>query len=169
MHATDIQIRLVGRHEQAELRRVRLSALAYSPLADHFAKEAAAPPAFWTERAERASSAKTMATSWPSRRTGSSEDGFLAEDGRTVEIGGMWVHPERRRTGIGGELLSLILGWARERGATRAGLWVRASNTPARLLYERHGFEPAETSDTGLRLEKSLSPSDHHETSGQGR
>lgn len=36
-------------------------------------------------------------------------DGFLAEDGHTVEIGGMWVHAERRRTGIGGGLLSAIL------------------------------------------------------------
>jgi len=171
-NATDIQIRLVGRHEQAELRRVRLSALAYSShLADHLANKAAAPPAFWRERAARASSAKTMATFVAVEETGfvGIVDGFLAEDGRTVEIGGMWVQTERRRTGIGGELLSVILGWARERGATRATLWVRASNTPARLLYERHGFEPAKTSDAGLRLEKSLSPSEHHEASGRDR
>ncbi len=132
-HATDIQIRLVGRHEQAELRRVRLSALAYSPhLADHLANDAAAPPAFWRGRAERASSAKTMATFVAVEENGfvGIVDGFLAQDGRTVEIGGMWVHPEKRRTGIGGELLSVILGWARERGATRAGLWAEPRIRP---------------------------------------
>jgi len=114
-----------GSTERAELKRARLSALAYSQhLADHLASEADAPPSFWRKRAERAASAKTMATFVAVEEDGfvGIVDGFLAEDGHTVEIGGMWVHPRRRRSGIGGELLSAILGWARERGATRAGM-----------------------------------------------
>jgi hypothetical protein len=60
--AAENQVRLVRPHEQQELRRVRLSALAYSPqLADHLADETAAPPAFWRDRAERAASATTIA------------------------------------------------------------------------------------------------------------
>lgn len=87
-------------------------------------------------------------------------DGFLAEGGTTVEIGGMWVHPHRRRAGIARGLLAAICDWARERGAVAAGLWVRETNVPARLLYEHDGFERVNTSgsDTasGLRLEKTL-------------
>ena len=158
-HATDVQIRLVRRHEHGKLRRVRLSALAYSPhLADHVAEEAAAAPSFWRDRAEQAASGTTMATFVAVERSAfvGIIDGFLTEDRRTVEIGGMWVSPHRRRAGIGRDLLSGILGWARERGAIRAGLWVRASNRAARRLYERGGFELSETSDAGLRLEKDL-------------
>jgi GNAT superfamily N-acetyltransferase len=58
-------------------------------------------------------------------------DGFLAEDRETIEIGGLWVSPKRRRTGIGSELLSAIVVWAQERGGSSAGLWVR---TPTRAL-----------------------------------
>lgn len=68
----------------------------------------------------------------------------------------MWVSPHRRRAGIGRELLSAILAWAREQGATRAALWVTAANEPARLLYERDGFELRETSGAGLRREKMI-------------
>lgn len=157
--AADIQIRLVGGREQAELRRVRLSALAYSThLAGHLAEETAAPHSFWRDRAQRAASATTMATfvAVEQDRFVGIIDGYLTDDRQTVEIGGMWVSPRRRRAGLGRDLLSGILGRARERGASRAALWVRASNTPARLLYERHGFELGTTSAAGLRLEKEL-------------
>lgn len=157
--AAEIRIRLVRPHEQRELRQVRLAALAYSPhLADHLADETAAPYAFWRDRAERAASATTMATFVAVDRGAfvGIVDGFLTERAGTVEIGGMWVSPDRRRSGIGRELLSAILAWARETGASRVGLWVRESNEPARLLYESDGFEPSATTRAGLRLEKML-------------
>lgn len=158
-HPAEIQIRLVRPHEQRELRQVRLSALAYSPdLADHLADETAAPTAFWRDRAEQAASATTMATFVAVDRGAfvGIVDGFLTEQPGTVEIGGMWVSPDRRRCGIGRELLSAILAWARNKGARHAGLWVRESNEPARLLYESNGFELSETTGAGLRLEKTL-------------
>ncbi len=80
----------------------------------------------------------------------------IAIDAVTVEVGGMWVRPDRRRCGIGRELLAEILAWARERGANRAGLWVRESNEPARLLYESDLFRPSESARNGLRLERAL-------------
>jgi GNAT superfamily N-acetyltransferase len=76
-------------------------------------------------------------------------DGFLSEDGGTVDIGGMWVSPSLRRLGIGGSLVRAVCDWARERGAERAQLWVRAANVPARRLYEREGFELATSDETG--------------------
>jgi GNAT superfamily N-acetyltransferase len=158
-NSREIEIRLVRRHEDRELREVRLSALAYSPhLADHLASETAAPPAFWRDRAERGALASAMATfvAVDSGAFVGIVDGFMTEQSETVEIGGMWVSLDRRRFGLGSGLLDAILGWARDRGASRAGLWVRESNEPARLLYESHGFEPSKTPEAGLRLEKTL-------------
>jgi GNAT superfamily N-acetyltransferase len=87
-------------------------------------------------------------------------DGFLKEGEGVVEIGGMWVAPSLRRSGVGRALLAALCEWARSRGAKRAALWVRGSNDAARYLYQREGFELATTSDvageTGLRLERQL-------------
>ena len=155
---TEIEVRLVRPHEWWELRRVRLSALGYSPhLADQLANETAAPPSFWRDRAERAASATTTATvvAVDAGAFVGVVDGFVTPAG-TVEIGGMWVNPRRRRTGIGRDLLSAVLAWGRERGAARAGLWVGESNEAARALYESAGFDVGKTSGAGMRLEKML-------------
>lgn len=157
------QIRLVRADEYIDLREVRLKALAYAPhLADHLQKESAEPSTFWYDRTERGAAGTSMATFVAV--DGSTfigvADSFLPEAGDTAEIGGMWVCPTARRSGIGRDLLEAVCDWARTRGAARAGLWVRATNTPARLLYERSGFELARTSgvagETGLRLELRL-------------
>jgi len=157
------EIRLVRPDEQVELRSVRLNALASAPqLAEHLEKESAAPDSFWRDRAERASNGTRMATFVAIKRSTfiGVVDGFLAEDGDTAEIGGMWVSPTSRRSGIGRDLLEAVCDWAQSRGAVRAGLWVRQANTSARFLYERSGFELARTSEvageTGLRLERLL-------------
>ncbi|MBI4778339.1 ribosomal protein S18-alanine N-acetyltransferase [Candidatus Desantisbacteria bacterium] len=50
------------------------------------------------------------------------------------------VHPEFRRQGIGEMLLKNILDLAKQKGALKATLEVRETNTPANLLYERLGF-----------------------------
>lgn len=161
--ASLIEVRLVGADEYAELKEVRLSALAYSDhLVEHLTRESAAPLGFWRDRAERGAAGTTMVTFVAAGESGFAAvaDGFLSEDGGTVQIGGMWVSPALRRSGIGRALLGAVCEWARERGAQRAGLWVRATNGPARLLYEREGFELAmrsnESGETGLRLERRL-------------
>lgn len=159
---SDIRVRLVGATEHTELRAARLVSLAYSDhLVEHLRRETAAPLDFWRDRAERGAAGTAMATYVAIDETKFCGliDGFLSEDGRTVEIGGMWVSPALRRSGIGQELLGAVCEWARVRGAERAALWVRADNWPARLLYEGEGFELAATSnsgETGLRLERLL-------------
>ncbi len=45
-----------------------------------------------------------------------------------------------RRRGIGGALVRTVAAWARELGAERLVLEVRASNAEARRLYARQGF-----------------------------
>lgn len=57
-----------------------------------------------------------------------------------LHINNLAVAPDFRRRGVGSALLTRVLADAARLGATRALLEVRASNEPARLLYERFGF-----------------------------
>jgi len=56
------------------------------------------------------------------------------------QINNLAVDHAHRRQGIGAALLKAGLRAARERGAARAVLEVRAANLPALALYHRHGF-----------------------------
>jgi ribosomal-protein-alanine N-acetyltransferase len=60
-----------------------------------------------------------------------------------LHINNLAVLPAWRRRGVAGELLQFALARAVAEGARRATLEVRASNLPARRLYERFGFRPA--------------------------
>lgn len=55
------------------------------------------------------------------------------------------VDPAHRRLGLGTRLIRQVMREAARRGATRATLEVRASNQPARRLYETLGFAVAAT------------------------
>lgn len=156
------EVRIVRSTEHDELRQVRLSALAYTPeLARHLAEEEAAPSSFWRDRARKAAEAVSCVTfvAIAERAFVGVIDGFLTAKGEAVEIGGMWVDPNRRRAGIGDALLGAVCDWARQRGALTATLWVREANIAARLLYERNGFQSIETPTAvaaGVRLAKTL-------------
>jgi N-acetylglutamate synthase len=51
------------------------------------------------------------------------------------------THPARRRKGYGTQLVSGMLNWACERGASRAYLQVVSTNQDARGLYTKFGFQ----------------------------
>jgi ribosomal-protein-alanine N-acetyltransferase len=57
-----------------------------------------------------------------------------------IHINNLAMRPRFRAQGIGTALLQQVLSEARALGARRAPLEVRASNVPARRLYERLGF-----------------------------
>ncbi len=61
-------------------------------------------------------------------------------DPRIVSIGGMWVRPAMRRTGVGRALLEAGCDWGRGRGASRARLAVTIGNDTAERLYADLGF-----------------------------
>lgn len=63
-----------------------------------------------------------------------------------LEISVVAVAPERRREGVGRALVRALAQVARERGAARAFLEVRAGNAAARALYQEAGF-----AETGRR------------------
>jgi len=56
------------------------------------------------------------------------------------EIENLVVEGERRRQGVGSALISELVREARRSGAAAVLLEVRESNAPARLLYEKAGF-----------------------------
>jgi GNAT superfamily N-acetyltransferase len=62
-------------------------------------------------------------------------------DATTGRIGGMWVAPDARRTGIGSALVAATLSWARAAGKRRVRLWVVPA-TPGDGLYRRARFVP---------------------------
>jgi ribosomal-protein-alanine N-acetyltransferase len=57
-----------------------------------------------------------------------------------AEIESLAVNTSWRRRGIARRLCLDLLSWARARGARRASLEVRVSNTAGRMLYESLGF-----------------------------
>lgn len=57
-----------------------------------------------------------------------------------AEILNLAVSPEQRGMGIGSRLIEHALDRAKDRGAVRAYLEVRAANQPAIALYKRSGF-----------------------------
>ena len=62
-----------------------------------------------------------------------------------IHINNVALRPPFRRQGVGTALMRHVLSEGRRLGARRATLEVRASNEPARRLYERLGFYVAGT------------------------
>ncbi|MBR5381560.1 MAG: ribosomal protein S18-alanine N-acetyltransferase [Oscillospiraceae bacterium] len=69
-------------------------------------------------------------------------DGYLVlrSMGLEYEVLDVAVAPEARRTGIGEALIATAVQYAREHGAEKVWLEVRAGNVPALGLYEKYGF-----------------------------
>ncbi len=127
-------------------REIRLSALKDSPDAfgTTYAQASQYPDEAWVERLENAS----PETDFPM---------FADIDGKPVGLAWamiepptvsvahlyqMWVHPEARGKGLGRDLVSSAIAWARARSASKVVLEVTCGNDPARRLYEAVGFVP---------------------------
>jgi len=66
--------------------------------------------------------------------------GVLGLAGDDAEIESLAVTAQWRRRGIGRQLCTDLLSWARARHAKNASLEVRVSNSAARSLYQSLGF-----------------------------
>ncbi|MGW6281124.1 N-acetyltransferase family protein [Kribbella sp. NPDC055071] len=62
------------------------------------------------------------------------------EGSGVLAINGLAVAEHARGKGIAGTLLEAAADEGRRRGARKISLHVHATNTPARRLYERHGY-----------------------------
>jgi GNAT superfamily N-acetyltransferase len=58
----------------------------------------------------------------------------------TIHVIQMWVDPDARGRGIGSQLLTSVIQWAREKDARSVHLRVTCGDTPATRLYFRAGF-----------------------------
>ena len=75
------------------------------------------------------------------------EDGIAAVStigSRTAELDFLHVRPHARGKGLAAELMREAVDLVRDRGLEMLELHVLASNTDARAVYERWGFEPVE-------------------------
>ena len=52
----------------------------------------------------------------------------------------IYTHPEKRRAGLGRQIVTGLLGWGQQRGASQAYLQVVTENTAAHRLYAKLGF-----------------------------
>lgn len=68
---------------------------------------------------------------------------LCVQDNDLAGIMSLSVTPARRREGLGLEILTSALRWARMRSARSAWLQVKTGNVPAITLYERLGFVEA--------------------------
>jgi len=155
-------IRRIRQDEGAELRVLRLRALADAPMAfgSTLAREAAFSDDAWRERAQRGASGTGDATfvaelagRWVGIATGLPHDPDAPDDPRATLVG-MFVSREARGQGIGGALVNAVVDRARACRADGLGLWVTATNGTAIALYARCGFE-----ETGERRPLPHTPS----------
>ncbi len=82
---------------------------------------------------------------------------YMQEDGHLMNLA---VRPEVQNLGVGSALLIKTIEFAEQQGVKRITLEVRPSNTAARRLYHKFGFEQvgirtkyySETNEDGLIL-----------------
>ncbi len=132
------------------LRDIRLAALRDAPYAfgSTYAGEVTFSKADWLRRIAGDSTflAYLSGAAGPVGSGGPGPVGLAAayqEEPGVIELVSMWVRPRARGLGVGEALIAAVADWARTaKNAAILHLWVTESNKPARLLYERHGFEP---------------------------
>ncbi|HVE63104.1 MAG TPA: ribosomal protein S18-alanine N-acetyltransferase [Mycobacteriales bacterium] len=103
-----------------------------------FTEDAWSAELFWSELAQHKVTHYVVATR---EATLVGYAGLAAYDGEAY-IQTMAVAETEQRQGLGRRLLRELLVEARQRGAERAGLEVRADNSPAQALYRQFGFAP---------------------------
>ena len=132
-------------------RDLRLQALGDSPdsFGETLAEAAARPATYWEDltRSVTEPGGHVMFVAFdgdsPIGSAYGLRDQERSDGGR---VGGMWVHPESRRLGVGNDLLQAVLDWARVCAFTGLALWAPEQNLAAMALYRRAGF-----SETGNR------------------
>lgn len=157
-----MSVRAVRPGDGPALRRVRLAALADSPLAFATTFEAAAalPPEAWEERVARSlgdGPGILVVAEAPALGPGCHGlmGGFVAVDGRAT-LYTVWVDPRLRGGPAAGLLHAAVCAWARSAGHDALWLLVWSGNARARAFYARLGW-----AKTGLVVPHEL---DHSET-----
>ncbi|AXK36947.1 GNAT family N-acetyltransferase [Streptomyces armeniacus] len=157
------QIRQVREEDWRQLRELRLAALA-DPVAsvaftERYEVAAARPDSFWRQRAAQGRTGRTD-DGWPVTTFAAAPVPADTDDARwagmltvvvqdgTASVVGVYLRPEHRGSGLGGELFRAAEEWAWARDdVERLQLHVHEQNHRARAFYERLGFVPTGESD----------------------
>lgn len=89
------------------------------------------------------------------------EDGTYSLDVVRGFVENIFVVPDYRDRGVGGELLTAVERRLADRGADVVALETLADNADARRFYRRHGYEPHR-----VELEKPLESDNHSKEDG---
>jgi ribosomal-protein-alanine N-acetyltransferase len=100
-------------------------------------------PTPWSERTFRNLMRRENARLWIAESPGGQLLGYAVAwfAGSEVELGDLAVRPAARQAGVGRALVDSVLKDARSHGIQLVFLEVRATNSAARRLYRRAGFE----------------------------
>jgi len=141
-----VVIRQIRSTEGAQLRSIRLQAIAESPSAfgSTLAETEALSSEDWDKRAA-GNATGDLAILYVAEDQGmwvGLAGGMRAPDAgaQSVVLFSMWVNPAYRRQGLGRELVRRVIEWSSMQGADCIELWVTQSNEAARELYTRCGF-----------------------------
>jgi ribosomal protein S18 acetylase RimI-like enzyme len=66
---------------------------------------------------------------------------MVGHDGHRGWVYYLAVHPDRRRSGLGRQLMQASELWLRDRGVPKVNLMVRTANTAVVAFYESIGYE----------------------------
>jgi GNAT superfamily N-acetyltransferase len=136
-------IRVVQEEEWERARDLRLRALADAP--ESFARsledEERLSESEWREFVSPSDSRVWFVEATDDDEFVGMAFGFL-DTSKAAYLGGMWVEPGRRRSGIGKRLVETVIEWGRARGAVRIELEVNDLTRPAVALYQACGFAP---------------------------
>jgi ribosomal protein S18 acetylase RimI-like enzyme len=140
-----LEVRAVRARDAAELRALRLRALADAPGAFAIAAdtESARPDREWEELAresERADSVVVYAAIDGGRWLGMAAGRWHDREQGIAHLWGTWVDPELRGRGVGERLVDAVRGWAAAHGARFLRLGVITAEGDATPFYERLGF-----------------------------
>jgi len=142
-----VRIHTVQRDDWPAYREIRLAALRDAPsaFASTWERETAFPDSRWIERAQGSQDGQAqtivVAVDADGRWAGLAGGLRPGDAGIGAELISMWVAPDSRGQQLGGRLISAVVDWARQHGATTIGLWVTETNKPAIRLYEASGFQ----------------------------
>lgn len=147
-------------HEWERLRDIRLRALreAADAFGSTYDQKINQPESVWVEQALELPT--WIAVTEANKGSTNKDVGMVravasSNDPASAYLISMWVAPEVRGRGAGGQLVESVLDWATEVGFERVILDVGDHNSAAIRLYEKHGFEPTGATAT-------LPPPRHH-------
>lgn len=135
----DVRTKQLHPDDWREWRSVRLAALADTPSAfgARLADWIDAPDERWRSRVREVPlNVIAELDGTPVGQVSATSNGSTG----AVELISMWVSPAARGAAVGDALIDAVVSWAINQSAGSVELSVKASNSPARRLYERCGF-----------------------------